>query len=365
MGSDFSVLPVNSVPDRRLKTRADARSIPGSTSQLAPELPRPQAALLGRETSRCVGISALLHAVLLALLSLIVIHQSGPTEPMLAEVRFEEQDGTGDKLEFLPELEAPVQETQSPVIQSAEVALTEGGVTVSSDLKMDFSRFTNSSGSSSSNVVAEAAAGIQDRVRKAGGKTGEIQFSLAWQSFNDLDLHVIAPSGEHINYRHKASRCRGVLDVDMNVEPTTDVPVENVRWLSRSAPMGRFTVLVHQYQWRSGQALDNFELLVNLGEETQIVESRVMPGNSLSVHRFQYIRASLSEARRRELSEELTRLQEREEKQASQMLERALPMSAGTARDQQMAKIILQFPHTDASLRAMQELEAEPKSSTH
>jgi hypothetical protein len=202
MGSEYSALPVNAAPAQRTKGRSDSRSIPGSTSQPAPELPRPQAALLGRGTSRSVGISALLHAVLLALLSLIVIHQSGPAVPILAEMRFEEQDGTGEKLEFLPELEAPVPETQSPASQSAEVALMEGGVTISSDLKMDFSRFADSSGSTASNVVAEAAAGIQDRVRKAGGKTGEIQFSLAWHSFNDLDLHVIAPSGEHVNYRH-------------------------------------------------------------------------------------------------------------------------------------------------------------------
>lgn len=336
-------------------------TVDGAARDILPADAVSQSLIPDRGMRRGLGLSALLHVVLLLTLSLIVIHQNQPPATLLAEVRFEEQLGTGQNLQLTPELQTPVSAEMASVFENLEVVTTAGGLTSTSDLKMDFSPFSSTPGSTPTNAVSAAVTEIQDRVQKAGGKTGEIQFSLAWQSFNDLDLHVIAPSGEHICYRQKASRCRGLLDVDMNAEPTTDAAVENIRWLNRNAPMGRFTVLVHQYQWRSGKSVDDFQLLVNLGEQQEVIEGRVRAGAPVSVHRFQYIKTSLPENRRRELSEELSRLQEREEKQASQMLEKALPMDPGKQRDQQMAKIIFQFPHTNASLRAMQELAAEPK----
>ena len=73
---------------------------------------------------------------------------------------------------------------------------------------------------------------IKQRVTRAGGlyENVDIRFSLAWNNRNDLDLHVVTPSGYHIYFRDKKAPCGGYLDVDMNVNGETTKPVENTRW---------------------------------------------------------------------------------------------------------------------------------------
>ena len=97
---------------------------------------------------------------------------------------------------------------------------------------------------------------LEERLRRAGAQTGDVQISLAWNNGNDLDLHVETPGGEKIFFNQRESSCGGELDVDMNAgtvanagsKDFSDEPVENVRWLARNAPSGRFTVLVHQFR---------------------------------------------------------------------------------------------------------------------
>jgi len=65
---------------------------------------------------------------------------------------------------------------------------------------------------------------VEDRVRKAGGKFGKVNVSLAWQNYNDLDLHVVTETGERIFFGHRHSKCGGMLDIDQNVFPTRIAP---------------------------------------------------------------------------------------------------------------------------------------------
>ena len=71
---------------------------------------------------------------------------------------------------------------------------------------------------------------IDRRLEKAGAKQGHVTFSLIWYNRNDLDLHCrySGPDGkEHIWFSRKKGR-HGELDVDMNANPTTREPVENL-----------------------------------------------------------------------------------------------------------------------------------------
>lgn len=89
---------------------------------------------------------------------------------------------------------------------------------------------------------------FSERLRQAGARSGDVQVSLEWKNINDLDLHVIDPNGEEIFYNHRTSASGGRLDVDMNVQPASSRPVENVYWPDRGAPPGTYRVEVVHYR---------------------------------------------------------------------------------------------------------------------
>ena len=93
----------------------------------------------------------------------------------------------------------------------------------------------------------EQEVNIDERLQREGGESGVVQISLAWDDYNDLDLHVFTPSGERIYFNNKMSDCDGILDVDMNVRPVSNTPVENVVW-KEQAPLGTYKIGVHFYK---------------------------------------------------------------------------------------------------------------------
>lgn len=92
-----------------------------------------------------------------------------------------------------------------------------------------------------------AADSIKSRVKAAGGMVEGVamRVSLAWHNYDDLDIHVIEPDGNHIYFGNRS----GKLDVDMNIGPSTREPVENVRWVSTPRD-GVYMVSVHNYTKR-------------------------------------------------------------------------------------------------------------------
>jgi len=78
--------------------------------------------------------------------------------------------------------------------------------------------------------------------------TGDVQITLVWADGNDLDLHVIDPSGTEIYFSNPKSPTGGTLDHDDTAGcATTGTHVENVFWPTGGAPPGRYRVFVKNY----------------------------------------------------------------------------------------------------------------------
>lgn len=78
--------------------------------------------------------------------------------------------------------------------------------------------------------------------------TGDVRVTLTWNDTADLDLAVIDPIGETVNFDVPASSSGGQLDVDANsgCSEALSEPAENIIWPD-SAPAGIYTVEVNLY----------------------------------------------------------------------------------------------------------------------
>ena len=79
-----------------------------------------------------------------------------------------------------------------------------------------------------------------------------MKINLKWNTYDDLDLHVIDPDGVEICYSAKEHRCQnilGKLDIDANAGGNrTRIPQENIFWEEgKNAPIGRYKVFVVYY----------------------------------------------------------------------------------------------------------------------
>lgn len=99
---------------------------------------------------------------------------------------------------------------------------------------------------------------IKEQVKAAGGKVeGELRISLSWFNYDDLDLHIIEPSGRRIYYGDKVSPITGGhLDVDMNAHSgKTRKAVENVIYTNENRiSEGIYKVFVRNFCQR--EAID-------------------------------------------------------------------------------------------------------------
>ncbi|MEP7125600.1 MAG: hypothetical protein ABJE95_32005 [Byssovorax sp.] len=126
---------------------------------------------------------------------------------------------------------------------------------------------------------ADIDAEIKTRVEAAGGQYAnvDIRASLLWNNRNDLDLHVIPPSGEEVYYGHKKSACGGWLDVDMNVGGETQKPVENVRWAKGTAPKGRYRVIVQNFGFKEQPSPTDFRVEIEVAGVVKRFDGTVSP----------------------------------------------------------------------------------------
>ncbi len=125
---------------------------------------------------------------------------------------------------------------------------------------------------------------IGKRLAKAGAKSGDIQVSLAWNNLNDLDLHVVAPSGERVYFAFPRSNCGGHLDVDMNAGgKQSNQPVENVYWPRNGAPAGSFQVFVNYFDKHDAVDETHFEVHLLIDGVKKSYKGRIRLGESAAL----------------------------------------------------------------------------------
>ena len=162
-------------------------------------------------------------------------------------------------------------------------------------------------------AAEKAMSELQARLAREGAKSSDVQISLMWNNYNDLDLHVVCPSGERIHGGNKISQCEGELDVDANVRGETRKPVENVVWPEGKAPAGKYQVYVHHYKKhdkRRSKDPTKFQVIVNGGGDLQEFNGELSSGDPiLLVAEFDLEAPEIREQRRKALEAELRRAQ--------------------------------------------------------
>jgi len=161
----------------------------------------------------------------------------------------------------------------------------------------------------SKEAAQRAMSELQARLEREGAQSSDVQISLMWNNYNDLDLHVVCPSGERIHGGNKKSACGGELDVDANVRAETRKPVENVFWEEGKAPAGNYQVYVHHYkkhQKRKSKDPTKFQVIVTPGGEPLEYNGELSSGDPIMlVAEFKLPSPEEREARKRELEAEI------------------------------------------------------------
>ncbi len=124
---------------------------------------------------------------------------------------------------------------------------------------------------------------VARRIAREGGEAGEIEIALIWQNHNDLDLHVVDPSGVEIFYGNRQSPSGGWLDIDQNAGCSVRVnkPIEHVRWKQANAPDGRYSVYVKHYANCGPSDPTSFQVEIKNGQHVEQFEGRITFGADL------------------------------------------------------------------------------------
>ena len=170
-------------------------------------------------------------------------------------------------------------------------------------------------------AASRALEELRARLEREGARSSDVQVSLMWNNYNDLDLHVVCPSGERIHGGNRKSACGGHLDVDANVRPDSRKPIENVVWPEGEAPAGTYQVFVHYYKKhkkRRSKDPTKFQVIANaygdlmeytgeltFGEEIQLVCTFNVP----TMEEREQIKRDLEEQIRRSESGEVSAAQ--------------------------------------------------------
>ena len=128
------------------------------------------------------------------------------------------------------------------------------------------------------------------------GTAGKLRVNLAWNTTDDLDLHVETPNGT-ISFNKKVVEYQGVigeLDVDKNAgSELVSNPQENINW--DSMPLGKHKIWVNLYKSREKAKVPFTVTVLNENGEGRIYNNYVEAGTATNreVTSFEFINGEL------------------------------------------------------------------------
>ena len=128
---------------------------------------------------------------------------------------------------------------------------------------------------------------LEERITEYRTGTGEITISLIWDTWDDLDLHVVAPDGSHIYYGTPFGG-GGVLDHDANAgSERTLEPVENIYFAVPQS--GQYTIWIQDYNDRSEGYDTNYLLRITIGDQVLYYDGTInTTGTQISIYDYEY-----------------------------------------------------------------------------
>ncbi len=130
---------------------------------------------------------------------------------------------------------------------------------------------------------------------KFQGDFGELRINLKWATFDDLDLHVVDPSKNHIYYSAKeafSKGSKGQLDVDANAGSDKRLdPQENIFWKT-NPPSGIYKVIVVHYSEKQYKEVPFILSIISQKGKSKIIYAKVHHDNfrCMLVAEIKYVR---------------------------------------------------------------------------
>ena len=118
-------------------------------------------------------------------------------------------------------------------------------------------------------------------VTELEGQSGSLRFHLKFDNETkvDLDLHVVEPGGEEINFANTLSSNKGELDVDCNCMHCPQGPSENIFWPDDVDLPGTYTYWINYYHGcEEFGAASNYTLYVIVDDQVVITHEGTLAG---------------------------------------------------------------------------------------
>ncbi len=129
---------------------------------------------------------------------------------------------------------------------------------------------------------------LDEQLIDAQAGTGEITVSMLWSTADDLDLHVITPSGAEIYFSNKTAD-GGTLDVDRQASSSNIVasPIENIYFDSPQA--GTYKVFIVNYSDRTEGGDSNYMVRITVGGSSETFKGTIGgTGSTVDIKQITY-----------------------------------------------------------------------------